>query len=551
MVERGRMGRTLAVAIVGLLGLAACEPAVPTNLTPTTTTTRPVTTTAPPTTTPPTAAPVTTAPVTAVPTTAVPTTAAPTTAAPTTAAPVVADPSRTSGVALAFGSTWRWSYQAAAPPATWRDPGFDARSWGSGPGRFGFGDDAPKATVISDQHAPRPLASYYRTSITVDDPNRFETYAFDVVRDGGVAISVNGVEVARDNLTPGPVTHDATWAAVPVPRAEREIPVRLEVPSSAFRPGANTVAVSLHLNWRSQPNTTFDLQVTGLAGAAAPPAAPTTPAGWTHIGGDEFDGSTVDPTRWRQYHNTYGDGNNELACLTPANLSVGGGTLRIAARKQRVTCPNGSARDYTSGFIGSREVGVYFPRYARFEMRAKLPHAQGLWPAFWLRHRNGAGVAEVDIMEYFHAARPGRTDATLHLDGRANVSKGVQAFEAPTADPGWHVWAVEISPATNGVRFEFFFDGVSYHSFVDTQHAWRDRADPAATWDVAVNMAVGGNWVGRPDDTLGYLRDLNRCAQSGTAPSGCATTGIERADWGSASRTTFEIDHLRVYTRTS
>jgi hypothetical protein len=56
-------------------------------------------------------------------------------------------------------------------------------------------------------------------------------------------------------------------------------------------------------------------------------------------------------------------------------------------------------------------------------------------------------VAEVDIMEYFHASFPGKTYATLHLDGRKNLSKNNIAFESPQGPSGWHTWAVEISPA--------------------------------------------------------------------------------------------------------
>ena len=255
---------------------------------------------------------------------------------------------------------------------------------------------------------------------------------------------------------------------------------------------------------------------------------------------DEFDGSTLDTSVWTPYFNTYGDGNNEMACLTPNNVAISGGTLKITARRENITCPKGSVRKFTSGFIGTRETGKYFARYGHFEMRARLPHGFGLWPAFWLRHRNGAGVAEVDIMEYFHASDPGETKATLHLDGRSNLSKRAIAFEAPTATPGWHIWAVDILPDPAGVKFTFSMDGQAYHSYVDTQHRWTS-ADQNATWDIAVNLAVGGNWTGDPDDPLGYLAELNRCAQGGTPPNGCRTDGIMRASFPA----TYEVDYVR------
>ena len=272
------------------------------------------------------------------------------------------------------------------------------------------------------------------------------------------------------------------------------------------------------------------------------------PTGWTLVGGDEFNGAAVDKAKWKPYNNTYGDGNHELACLTPNNLVEGGGALHIRAKKEQVTCPGGKVRQYTSGFIGSREVGKYFPRYARFEIRAKVPHAQGLWPAFWLRHRSGSSVAEVDVMEYFHARFPGQGYATVHLDGRRNLSKAKVAFESTASLSGWHTWAVEIAPDADGVRFGFFMDGTKFHSYVDTQHNWTS-ADPSATWDIAINQAVGGDWVGAPDDTLGYLRNLNRCSRGGVAPNGCVTTGINRVDWSDPADSTYSVDYVRVFTR--
>jgi beta-glucanase (GH16 family) len=271
-------------------------------------------------------------------------------------------------------------------------------------------------------------------------------------------------------------------------------------------------------------------------------------SGWTLVGGDEFNGSSLDGTLWKAYNNTYGDGNHEMACLQPQNVSVSNGSLKIVSRKQTVTCPGGAVRNYTSGFLGSREVGKYYTRYARFEIRAKVPHSQGLWPAFWLRHRSGAGVAEVDVMEYFHSQVPGKSTGTLHLDGRHNLSKKSTAFEAATASPGWHTWATEISPDPQGVKFDFYLDGNLYHSYIDTQHNWASGPE-AGTWDIAINQAVGGDWNGDPDGVLGELPLVKRCSISGTFPGGCSTNGIRRVSWTTPSTNTYEVDYVRVWTR--
>ena len=337
---------------------------------------------------------------------------------------------------------------------------------------------------------------------------------------------------------------------------------------SGTSPGSTTTSVPGDGSTTSTPGTTTSTDPTTTTTAPAattttstttPPTTTTTttppvttgsdiptPAGWTYVGGDEFNGANLDSSKWFAYHNNYGSGNNQLECQTPGNVSESGGALKIMAQRQTVSCPDGGTMNYTSGFLGSRETGTFYPRYGRFEMRAKLPHAQGMWPAFWLRHRNGAGTAEVDIMEYFHSQVPGMTSQTLHLDGHPNVDHKTTAFEAPTVSPGWHTWAVDILPDPNGVRFVFYTDGVAVNSYVDTVHLWTSEAPADGTWDIALNMAVGGNWAGNPDGTLGQLPSLGRCAISGTYPN-CSSKGIHRVDWNDDATHAYQIDYVRVY----
>lgn len=286
---------------------------------------------------------------------------------------------------------------------------------------------------------------------------------------------------------------------------------------------------------------------------------PTLPAGWNKVAfTDDFNGSSVSASNWSAYNNTYGDGNHELACLTPGNVTVAGGVATVSSRKETVTCPGGSVRNYTSGFLGSREAGKYYPLYGRYEIRAQVPHGQGLWPAFWLRHRNGSGVAEVDIMEYFHNQVPGKATQTLHFPstlGR-NVAKKSTFFETPVLGTGsWHTFAVEIEPVagadgTTDVRFRFYIDNSMTLEYVNaTPEAW-NQTDPNATWDIAFNTAVGGDWVGDPEKQLGYLPYPNKCSLTYKAPTNndpttCPTTGIQLAQLPGQYR----VDWVRVFTK--
>lgn len=266
---------------------------------------------------------------------------------------------------------------------------------------------------------------------------------------------------------------------------------------------------------------------------------------------------SIDSSRWKAYHNTYGDGNNELACLTPNNVSVANGYATITSKKENIACPSAPVDEYSSGFLGSREAGKYYPLYGRYEARVRFNHAQGMWPAFWLRHRNGSGVAEVDVLEVFHNQVPGKITQTLHFPttvGR-NIWKKTTAVEAvPPAGStgGWHTYAVEISPVagTDGstdIKFEFLIDNTSTGAYVHTAPEGWNTADPNASWDIAVNQAVGGNWVGHPEKQLGYLPYPNKCSLTYSTPTAgpesCPTTGIQYAKFPAR----YDIDHVRVY----
>ncbi|MBP7820979.1 family 16 glycosylhydrolase [Candidatus Saccharibacteria bacterium] len=276
-----------------------------------------------------------------------------------------------------------------------------------------------------------------------------------------------------------------------------------------------------------------------------------TAATWGLYWSDEFNGTSLDTSRWSPYYNTYGDGNNEEACLTPNNITVNGGSMKMVAKRESITCPGKPTDQFSSGFMGSREVGKYYPAFAKYEIRAKVPHGQGLWPAFWLRHTNGSSTAEVDIMEYFHTQNPGSVQQTLHLPAELSYNLAHQSkfFETPVLGSGaWHSYSVEIIPLDSGTRaqFNYYVDGILNYSYTPTKFGWLNNYNKNAMFDIAINMAVGGNWSAHPDDPFGWSRYLSKCINKYpyklTQP--CDSTGVIRAQFPA----TYEVDYVRVYT---
>lgn len=130
---------------------------------------------------------------------------------------------------------------------------------------------------------------------------------------------------------------------------------------------------------------------------------------------DEFNGSTLDRTRW---HVNHGVGNESLgrkpALYTEKNASVSNGNLNIVFRKE--TLPEKYVKlgfkDYTSAMVRTLEKGLF----GYYEARAKPMNSAGS-SAFWLAWTGMADNAtEIDIFEIAGKTRDGKLDRSYHMN---------------------------------------------------------------------------------------------------------------------------------------
>ncbi|HSU80627.1 MAG TPA: family 16 glycosylhydrolase, partial [Candidatus Angelobacter sp.] len=121
---------------------------------------------------------------------------------------------------------------------------------------------------------------------------------------------------------------------------------------------------------------------------------------WDVVWEDNFSGNTIDSSKWNFVQGGGGYGNNELEDYTnrPQNARVEDGHLVIQAQKE-----NYQGSDYTSAKLTTEGKGDW--TYGRYEIRAKLPKGQGMWPAIWMMptdynlYSAWPASGEIDIME--------------------------------------------------------------------------------------------------------------------------------------------------------
>lgn len=231
------------------------------------------------------------------------------------------------------------------------------------------------------------------------------------------------------------------------------------------------------------------------------------PEGYELVWHDEFNGSEIDPSKWEYEINADGGGNNELQYYTDRleNSWIEDSVLVIQALKENYTGPEGT-RAYTSARLRTKNRGDW--KYGRFEIRAKLPCGQGLWPAIWMLPTNWvyggwAASGEIDIMELL-GHEPEKVYGTLHYGGEwpHNVHTGdFYSLSSGTFATDFHTFILD----WDSTQFRWYVDNILYQtqtSWYSTSHAYPAPFDQR--FHLLLNVAVGGNWPGNPDNTTSF-----------------------------------------------
>lgn len=230
--------------------------------------------------------------------------------------------------------------------------------------------------------------------------------------------------------------------------------------------------------------------------------------GYTLIWNDEFDGSSIDNSKWNHEVNANGGGNNELQYYTarPENSYLQDGKLFIIGKKEQYTGPDG-VRSYTSARITTEATNSF--QYGKITALIKLPYGQGIWPAFWMLGTNISQVGwpkcgEIDIMEMIGGGdgRDNVVHGTLHWDnfghrfqgGSTKLSNGILADD-------FHEFTID----WNEEKIEWSLDGIKYYELSISP---QEMSAFHNNFFIIINLAIGGNWPGNPSPETVFPQEM-------------------------------------------
>ncbi len=219
---------------------------------------------------------------------------------------------------IASGSSWKYLDNGTNQGIAWRAAAFNDAGWASGAAKLGYGD-APVTTVSYGLDANNKyITTYFRQTVNIAGLNGLGSFTFNILRDDGVVVYVNGSEVVRDNMPGGTVNYN-TLATSAIGGAAESTFNPFTISSCYFVEGANTIAVEMHQSAVNSSDLSFDLSLTGtpLTGTPALTRGP-----YLQVGNE-----TAITVRWR----------TSVACYGRVEVGPSNGTYTTATVDE--TCP--------------------------------------------------------------------------------------------------------------------------------------------------------------------------------------------------------------------
>ncbi|MFZ1250584.1 MAG: glycoside hydrolase family 16 protein [Candidatus Microsaccharimonas sp.] len=222
---------------------------------------------------------------------------------------------------------------------------------------------------------------------------------------------------------------------------------------------------------------------------------------------DEFNGTTVDETKWNYCYDNYSAeydgctnfGNWEDEWYKKSQVAQRDGNLVLTAERKPIDAPTSvegyiHTYPFTSGMVstGAKDANSK-PKhefgYGYYEAKIFIPSGQAIWPAFWILPTDRSWPPEIDFMEVL-GQKPNELLATYHWrNAEDKVIHETTWHDAGTdLSLGWHTYAGNWQEG----RIDWYLDD----KLIKTETG---ENIPSKKMQIILNLAVGGNLPGKSD----------------------------------------------------
>ncbi|GHC61199.1 alkaline phosphatase PhoX [Ulvibacter litoralis] len=194
------------------------------------------------------------------------------------------------------GSIWSYNDTGMDLGTAWREVNYDDSAWATGAAQLGYGDGDEITTLSYGSDANNKYPTYYfRYEFNIVDASIYGDLIFNVLRDDGAVVYLNGTEIIRDNMPAGTITYN-TFADSTVGGGDEDTFFNFTI-ANLLQNGDNVIAVELHQRSGSSSDLGFDMATAFVPATPSPAAYPMeTGLVWSYLD----TGVSLDTETWTE-----------------------------------------------------------------------------------------------------------------------------------------------------------------------------------------------------------------------------------------------------------
>ncbi|MGE9291357.1 MAG: metallophosphoesterase family protein [Puniceicoccales bacterium] len=167
---------------------------------------------------------------------------------------------------IEWGAIWSYLDDGSDMGSRWISRDFDASGWRKGAGQLGYGE-GDESTVIrfGDDPEKKHFTSYFRHDFVIgkEELAALVRLKLSVLRDDGVVVYLNGVEIARDRMDHVQFDYMTRASGVVAGEEENRI-LEYLVDHGLLLVGRNILAAEVHQQRSDSSDVSFDLSLQGI-----------------------------------------------------------------------------------------------------------------------------------------------------------------------------------------------------------------------------------------------------------------------------------------------
>jgi hypothetical protein len=160
-------------------------------------------------------------------------------------------------------AVWKYLVSGANLGTVWTGVNYNEAGWSSGAARLGFGNDGEQTPIgFGGNPNAKNITTYFRKNIVVPSGAVYTNLTFQLVRDDGAVVWLNGRELFRSNMPSSPITYQ-TLSSTSVGSTDEQTFFVTTVGTTNLTAGTNVFAVEIHQSAPDSSDLGFNLEVTG------------------------------------------------------------------------------------------------------------------------------------------------------------------------------------------------------------------------------------------------------------------------------------------------